>query len=215
MKFITDRIHLNPKPMAEVMEKMTKTAAKETEVKVAEKVETKVEEPKQPEVTEKVAASNVKITVAFPKPKEPTDEEIVDYKEAEEEDAAKAESEEAAEVEKVASSKKVLKLASSINFTEWKDASQVVAAWEGHGSYQKCCDNVAGKTNDPKLYCGLLQVAAKEAKSLVKSAATTKVSEVEPKMISLAKLTKEQKQIIREVWEKVLPKEYVDQMLAD
>lgn len=111
---------------------------------------------------------------------------------------------------------KTLKLAKSIDFRTWKSPSDVILAWDQHGSVEKCAKNVAKLTNDPKLYCGLLQVASEEAHKVVKLAAqkqqTTKKAS---KFMRIAELPKKEKSRLAKYFLSLYPPEFVDALLGE
>lgn len=72
----------------------------------------------------------------------------------------------------LASSKKTLKVAKKADFRGW-NAEDVIKAWGNYGSVEKCVAATSKLTSDPKLYCGLLQVASSEAVKHIKTAAKT------------------------------------------
>jgi hypothetical protein len=89
-----------------------------------------------------------------------------------ESDEAKAE-EDVADHEKatpVASSTKTMKVAKKADFRGW-NAEDIVKAWDNHGSVEKCVAASKDITDNPQVYCGLLQVASSEAMKVIKSAA--------------------------------------------
>lgn len=123
--------------------------------------------------------------------------------------------------DKCASTSKTLKIAKSLDFRGW-EAEDVVKAWDQHSSLEGCIKNVTGHADDPKMYCGLLQVASQMAKdTLVKKANAQKKHKKAEKSKSkgvwkvLAKLTDKERSMLDEYWRKLYGDYYVDAMLAD
>jgi hypothetical protein len=122
----------------------------------------------------------------------------------------------------VSSGKKTLKVAKQIDFRNW-EAEDVVKAWGQHGSLENCVKNVAKETDDPKTYCGLLQVASQVAGEIIVKKAKAKkpekkaTSEKQPKGAwkKLAKLTEKEKSMLEQYWRKLYGDKYVDSLLAD
>ena len=112
----------------------------------------------------------------------------------------------------VAASKKVLKIASSLDFRGW-EAQAVIDAWGQHKNMEGCVKNVAGSVSDPKTYCSLLSVAASEAPKFVKTAKAAKAEKVAYKKI--AKLTSKEHSFLKEYFTKLYGQDYVDAMLGD
>jgi len=124
----------------------------------------------------------------------------------------------------MASSKKQLKIAKNINFTQWAYPKQVVDAWKQHGTVEACVKNVDGQTSDPRTYCSLLRVAASEADKMVKAAAAAKPAKsakkeeeasAAPIYKKIAKLTGEEQSFLREFFSKIYGNDYVDALLGD
>jgi len=114
---------------------------------------------------------------------------------------------------KAAESTVKLTIASKINFTkDWKH-EDVVKAWKQHGSMEKCMANVKGQTNNPKMYCGLLQVASKKIEAQLKKTAAKKPQPAVFKKI--AKLTPEEKAFLKGYFRQLYGEGYVDSLLAD
>lgn len=122
----------------------------------------------------------------------------------------------------------VLKMASSIDFREWQ-AEDVVKAWKQHGSVEACIKNVGNDTDNPKMYCGLLQTASQLAsEKLTKQAASEKAKKEAAKKEAaakdsqkrgawkvLAKLTDKERSMLDKYWRKLYGDYYVDAMLND
>ena len=120
----------------------------------------------------------------------------------------------AAPVQRAAESKSVkLTVASKIDFINggWK-REDVVKAWKQHGTMEKCMANVKGQTSDPKMYCGLLQVASKKVESAVKTASKKAQPAVFKK---IAKLTPEEKSFLKGYFRQLYGEGYVDALLSD
>lgn len=119
-------------------------------------------------------------------------------------------------------SKVSLKIAKSLDFTSWK-AEEVVKAWAQHGTFEKCCANVAGKTTDAKAYCGLLSVASQESDKVIKTAAfkAKQASEVKTEEApsgtfkKIAKLSEKERGWLGKYWTTVYGPEYAKAMLED
>lgn len=130
---------------------------------------------------------------------------------------------EAAPMAAAASGKaEILKVAKSLDFRGW-NREDVVKAWGQHGDFQKCVANVAGKTSDPKAYCGLLREASVESTRLIKEAAAaakeTKTAGVEKQekvaFKKLAKLTDKERSWLSKYWANLYGQDYVDAMMED
>lgn len=63
----------------------------------------------------------------------------------------------------------ILKVAKKADFRQW-NPENVIKAWKGFGSQEKCVVAMKGQTNDPKKYCFLLQTASEEAHKFIKTA---------------------------------------------
>jgi hypothetical protein len=185
MKFISNRIHVAPVSMEDAVAKakeqaeprslddilasidagnrQVKTASKETkETKETEETKEVVDEDE-----EKEAAATEEVKTAELEVLELSDEEEAKYFGDEEEGEDIADHEKATPL---ASSSKTLKVARKADFRGW-NAEDVVKAWGNYGSVEKCVAATDKLTSDPKVYCGLLQVASSEAMKLIKSAA--------------------------------------------
>jgi hypothetical protein len=169
------------------------------------------------------SAATVKTAAKEEKEEEKAEKKTEKAEKAEKKEKKAEEKEEKAE-EKEAASKKptklALKVASSLDFRSW-EATDVVRAWEQHGSFQKCCKNVAGKANDPRAYCGLLQVASTEASRIVKTAKlnaqkkTANSEKPQGRFQKLAKLSEKDRNLLASYWEKLFGPAYVKAMLED
>jgi hypothetical protein len=124
-----------------------------------------------------------------------------------------------------ASAPKTMKVAKKLDFRGWK-AEEVVAAWGQHGSMDKCIANVTAAKNDkgdaactdPKLYCGLLQVASTEAGKMVKAASTEAPKTEQPKpsvFKKIAKLSDKEKSFLSKYYSKLYGSEYVAALLEN
>lgn len=126
-----------------------------------------------------------------------------------------------------ASSGKTLKIAKSCDFRSWT-AEDVVKAWDQHGSVEKCAKNVKDDVSNPKMYCGLLQVASQVAKETIEKRANAKQgspkvakkpekSKVAQKGVwkKLAKLTEKEKKMLGGYYRKLYGDKYVDSLLRD
>lgn len=116
----------------------------------------------------------------------------------------------------LASSKsKTMKVAKKADFRQW-DAEETVKSWNQHSTIEKCIKNVQKLTNDPKTYCGLLQVASEEASKIIKSAQVKKEkNNTDNSFKKVAKLADKDKELLREYWTKLYGKDYVQAMLGD
>lgn len=115
----------------------------------------------------------------------------------------------------MASSKKSLKIASSLDFRGW-EAQAVADAWKGHGSIEACVQNVGDKASDAQTYCSLLRVAATEADKVIKAAASkAEVKTAAPVYKKIAKLTGPEQSFLREFFSKIYGEDYVKALLAD
>lgn len=117
-----------------------------------------------------------------------------------------------------------MKIAKRIDFRNW-EAEDVVKAWGQHGSIKACEKNVSSLTDNPRLYCGLLQTASGMAKNKLEKLAAAKKGK-EKKQASaekpakaiwkkLAKLTEKERAMLDKYWRKLYGDYYVDAMLSD
>lgn len=177
--------------------KQTKTAAAEAAVVTAAvKEEPKVEVKAEPKV-EVVAKAETKVEV-----------KTAEFKE-----------EPKAEVKTAQPKKPTLKMASSLDFRNW-EAKEVVSAWGQHGTVTACMKNTADSTNNPKLYCELLQVAASVATEKIQKTAKTETPKTEkvasgPSWKKFAKLAPKEKQLVVDFFSKLYGKDYVEAMVTD
>lgn len=119
--------------------------------------------------------------------------------------------------EKEASVKLAMK--SELDFRKWP-AEKVVGAWKAAGSLEACTASVKGLTNDPKMYCGLLRVAAQTANTVIKTAAAKKQQEVKtaaqaPAFKKIAKLTEQERGKLYEYWKGQYGETYAKAMLEN
>jgi len=105
-----------------------------------------------------------------------------------------------------------LTVASKLDFMSGWKPEDVVKAWKQHGSMEKCMSNVKDQTSNPKMYCGLLQVASKKVEAQLKTAAKKPQPAVWKKM---AKLTPEEKAFLKGYFRQLYGEGYVDSLLAD
>ena len=107
-----------------------------------------------------------------------------------------------------------LKVAKALDFREW-EAKQVVDAWKQHGDINKCIASVKGKTSNPKTYCNLLRVAAVEATKVMTKVASQKPVAKTAEYRKFAKLTANEQSFLRDYFQKLYGKDYVEAMLGD
>lgn len=110
------------------------------------------------------------------------------------------------------SSKIMLKVAKSHDFRGWS-GEDIIKGWKQHGTIEACKKNVAKFVSDPCTYCGLLSVASTDATNILKTkvaAASTK-----GKFTMIAKLSKEDKDLLGKYFTQIYGKEYVDALLED
>jgi hypothetical protein len=204
-----------------------KTASSDAQVKTASAEKT-VEAPKAEPVkaaAEVQTASTTKVEVKVAGMpdflKEKIEEKSDDKKDDKKEEAPmpfekkddKKEDKKESEIACKASAKKSFKVAKKLDFRGWT-AQDTVKAWEQHGTMDKCCDNVKGQTNNPKMYCALLQVASKEAGEIVKTA-SAQAAPKQPVWKKVAKLTEKEKSFLREYYSKLYGQEYVSALLEN
>ena len=116
-----------------------------------------------------------------------------------------------------APTKMTLKVAKAMDFRDW-EAKQVVDAWKQHGDINKCIASVKGKTSNPKTYCNLLRVAAVEATKVMTKLAAQKPAGKVAKTAEyrkFAKLTANEQSFLRDYFQKLYGKDYVEAMLGD
>lgn len=202
--------------------KQVKTASTDTKVtKVAdsvqeEMVEESLEEGEAPTEIE-LAVSKVASGESLTLDEDPKKDEATEEVKQEEEQAAvvapdgqsmATQPDTQAETKKTVS----LKIARKLDFrNDWK-AEDLVKAWNGHGSMEKCMENVKDQTSDPRRYCGLLQVASLKAEKVLKTASTKKEPAVFKK---IAKLTAEEKSFLKSYYRQLYGEGYVESLLAD
>ena len=204
--------------------KQVKMAAAKTEVKTAIAEAPKVEAAKTESVKEPIKAEAPKKTES-PKTEAKAETQAVQIKTAKELAPAaattpvvqpsEAKSIKPAEPKAAQAAKHTLKIASSLDFRNW-EAQTVADAWKQHGTVEQCITNVGKQANDPKTYCGLLQVAASEANKIIKAAGSKKQTKTaSPAFKKIAKLTPAEQSFLREYFGKIYGKEYVDALLGD
>lgn len=122
------------------------------------------------------------------------------------------------EEKKEASSNQTVKLAmkSDLDFRGWT-AEKVVGAWGAAGNMANCVASVKGLTNNPSMYCGLLQVAAKTADKVIKSAASARTEKVAtaPAFKKLAKLSEKERSRVYNYWKDQYGEKYAKAMLEN
>lgn len=179
-----------------------KTAAAQTTVKTAAKIES--EQPTR-EVKPVVAAEKtptVAVKIATEMPVEAPKPEVVASKKDEPAKPA------------VTASKTVkLAIKTELDFRNW-EAQKVVDTWKNHGTVEACVKNVGDKANDASTYCKLLSVAASEADKVVKTAAAAKTKQA-PVYKKIAKLTSKEQSFLREFFSKIYGKDYVEALLGN
>lgn len=209
--------------------KQQKTAGTEQAVKTAAAPAA----PEAPKAEEKQASPDVKVEVSSElSPDKKANLDNLGDKKAKpfgkkDEDGEKEEKEEKKDGEKeeacMASSDKTVKIAmkKEIDFRGW-DAADVVKAWDQHGGFKECVKNVGDRTDNPKLYCGLLQTASNMAKeSIVKQAASAKqekAAEAKPKKgqwKKIAKLNDDQRSWLADYLGRIYGEKYVKALLED
>lgn len=210
----------------EAQNEQVKTAGSETNVKTATADAVKDSEPTE-------ATTEVKVEVGSDLKKEaagieniPPEKRAKPFGKDSEEDGEAEEAkcaEEGKKEDKEASGNKTLKVAKKIDFRNW-EAEDVVKAWNQHGSVEACMKNVEKSTDNPKIYCGLLQVASKVAQETLekhaKKDAASKTAGKKTQQKSgtwkvLAKLTDKEHSMLDKYWRKLYGDYYVDAMLSD
>jgi len=114
---------------------------------------------------------------------------------------------------KAASSTIRLTVASKLDFRNGWKPEDVVKAWKQHGTMEKCMASTKGQASDPKMYCGLLQVASKKLEAQLKKTASKKPQPAVWK--KLAKLTPEEKSFLKGYFRQLYGEGYVDALLTD
>lgn len=116
--------------------------------------------------------------------------------------------------EKAAASTVKLTVASKLDFRNGWKPEDVMKAWNQHGTMEKCMANVKGQASDPKMYCGLLQVASKKIEAQLKKTAAKK--QPQPAVWKkMAKLTPEEKAFLKGYFRQLYGEGYVDALLSD
>jgi len=124
----------------------------------------------------------------------------------------------------------ILKVAKKADFRSW-NPEEIIKAWNGYGSQEKCVAATQKLTDDPKKYCIFLQAANEEATGLLKAAAKAKKDEPEaseedpkaeekvaqPKGVfkKLASLPDKDRSELFGYWTKLYGEEYARAMLDD
>lgn len=212
MKLITSRIHMGTISLEEAAKK----AQSQGQVRSLDEMLSDLKKA-QAEPIVKTASVQEPVVKTAKKEEKEDDVEVVEVEEKKEKKEKKAE-----EKAKCASTKPVLKVASKLDFREW-EAEAIVKAWQSHKDIKGCIANVQGQVNSPKVYCGLLQVASQEATKMIKAAKVQQQKKVEAKkeeassvgFMKLAKMSKEQIQLLREYFEPLYGKKYTDSLLGD
>jgi len=223
MRLITSKIMTKPVSLEEALKKETPKARTLDEILASVK-------------QMKTAAAQPAATITAAKKEEPKAEVKAEVKKEEPKVEGKVEAKAEAKVEvKTAgfeqkpAAKPTLKIASSLDFRNWK-AQEVLDAWKQHGSVEACVKNTTGGTSNPKLYCSLLQTAAGVADKVIKAAAAKKTEKTAakeekpadkatkvagPQWKKIAKLTPKEKQFMVNFFSKLYGKDYVDALVTD
>lgn len=222
MKFITSRIHTgmavsleeaakkapqgqNVKSLDEILEDLKKGPASEQVVKTAS--------------TEKAMTKTASTESVVAKKEDDKEEDEVEVVEVEEKDEKKEKKEDEKDA-KCASKNSTLKIAKKLDFRGWS-AESIIKAWDDHKDVKGCIASVKGQVNAPEVYCGLLQVASEEANKIVKTAKAQKKETIAKTEASskgfekLAKMSKEQIQLLKEYFTPLYGEKYTDSLLGD
>jgi hypothetical protein len=212
VKFITSRIHTGTTvSLQDAAKKAQQGQVKSIDEILADLKQVKTVSTEQPMT--KVASTEQPVVVAKKEKKE--EEEEVEVVEVEGKKPAKYKDCKHKPC-KCASKKSTLKVAKKLDFRGWS-AEGIVKAWASHEDVKGCIANVQNKVNAPEVYCGLLQVASEEASKMIKAA---KVKEQKQVVASngfekLAKMSKDQIQLLREYFTPLYGEKYVDSLLGD
>lgn len=215
MKLITDRIRLGTISLEEAGKK----AQEATKVRSLDELLTDLKKAQLEPVVKTASVGGSTVKTAEKEEKEEKDEDEVEVVEVkgEPKKEKKKKKEEDDEEDKRASTKPVLKVAKKLDFRHW-EAENIVKAWNGYKDIKGCIVSVQGYVNSPKVYCGLLQVASQEASKMIKSAKKAEPKKKESSsngFMKLAKMNKEQVQLLREYFEPLYGKTYTDSLLGD
>jgi len=113
----------------------------------------------------------------------------------------------------------ILKVAKKADFRPW-NPEEIIKAWNGYGSQEKCVVASKNLTNDPKAYCFLLQTASEEATKLLKTASAKpegekKVASPKAMFKKIASLSEKDRSKLYEYWKTMYGEQYANAMLED
>ena len=211
MKFITSRIHTGTTvSLQDAAKKAQQGQVKSIDEILADLKQVKTASTEQPMT--KVASTEQPVVVVAKKKEE---EEEVEVVEVEGKKVPKCKDCKHKPC-KCASKKSTLKVAKKLDFRGWS-AEDIVKAWASHEDVKGCIANVQNKVNAPAVYCGLLQVASEEASKIIKAAQVKEQKQVVASngFEKLAKMSKDQIQLLREYFTPLYGEKYVDSLLGD
>lgn len=214
MKFITSRIHTGtPVSLQEAAKK-----AQQGEVRSIDEILADLKQVQSSPPAVKTASTEKPMikTASTEQPVTAKKEEEVEVVEVEDEKKDEKEEKKDKKDAKCASQNSTLKVAKKLDFRAWS-AEDIVKAWADHKDVKGCIANVQNKVNSPEVYCGLLQVASEEATKMIKAASAKEQKQVVAAkgFEKLAKMSKEQIQLLREYFTPLYGEKYVDSLLGD
>lgn len=115
-----------------------------------------------------------------------------------------------------------IKIAKQMDFREW-EAEDIVKAWGQHGGdVRTCIKNVTAfkGSDNPEVYCGLMQVAANMAAAkLTRTAAAGKAGKAAKtasrSFVKISKLDDKSRAMLEKYFTMIYGKDYVESLLAD
>ena len=209
MKFITSRIHTGTTvSLQDAAKKAQQGQVKSIDEILADLKQVKTASTEQPMT--KVASTEQPVVVVAKKEEKEEEVEVVEVKKDSKCKDCKH------KPCKCASKKSTLKVAKKLDFRGWS-AEDIVKAWASHEDVKGCIANVQNKVNAPAVYCGLLQVASEEASKIIKAAQVKEQKQVVASngFEKLAKMSKDQIQLLREYFTPLYGEKYVDSLLGD